>query len=73
MPRYKPRQGFTCPITGKIGYPTYQAAEKRRKWLKSHDVDGVKNRTQLETYGPCGCGQYHHTSSKPLGLVPAVT
>lgn len=71
MPRYKARQGFTCPITGKIGYPTYQAAEKRRRWLKSHDADGVKNRTQLETYGPCDCGQYHHTSSKPLGLVPS--
>lgn len=74
MSRYRARQGFTCPITGKIGYPTYQAAEKRRRWLKSHDADGVKNRTQLETYGPAECcGQYHHTSSKPLGLVPAVT
>src|SRR5690242_720984 len=23
----QPRQGFICPITGKIGYPTYEAAE----------------------------------------------
>jgi len=71
MPRYRSPQGFICPITGKPGYPTYQAAEKARKWLKSHNKGRFVH--GLETYGPCDCGQYHHTSSKPLGLVPAVT
>lgn len=64
------RQGFTCPTTGKVGYPTEEAAEKARGWLKSHDVDSVRGRIQLETYGPARCcGQYHHTSSQPRILV----
>lgn len=71
MPRSNRRQGFTCPITRKPGYPTREAAEKACKWLKSHDKGKFVH--GLEAYGPCDCGQYHHTSSKPLGLVPMVT
>lgn len=62
-------QGFTCPSTGKKGYPTWVAAEKARRWLKSHskNSDGW---TQMETYGPAECcGQYHHTSCKARILV----
>ena len=74
MPHSTRQRGFTCPKSGKKGYPTYEAAEKGRKWLRSHDVDWVRGRTELETYGPAACcGQYHHTSSKPLGLVVLVT
>lgn len=72
MPRQ--RRGFTCPITGKPGYPTREAAERARLYIKSHKRSRKAWAGQLETYGPCGdCGQYHHTSSRPLGLVPAVT
>lgn len=72
MQHYSRRQGFTCPITGKPGYPTYEASEKARKWLKSHNKGGFVY--QLETYGPCPyCGQHHHTTSKPLGILAEVT
>jgi hypothetical protein len=65
------RQGFTCPITDKPGYPSYEAAERARRWLKGHNK--LRSAHELETYGPCGCSQYHHTSSKPLGLVTLIT
>jgi hypothetical protein len=72
MQRYRSPQGFTCPITGKKGYPTEEAAERARVWLKSHDRTSVKGRHQLETYGPAECcGQFHHTSSRPRILVDA--
>jgi hypothetical protein len=65
------RKVYTCPDCGKPGYPSYEAAEKARRWLKGHSK--LRSAYQLETYGPCGRGLYHHTSSKPLGLVTAVT
>lgn len=64
------RRGFICPTTGKRGYPTLEASERAARWLRSHDIDSVQGRIQLEPYGPAECcGQYHHTSSRPRILV----